>query len=172
MKNNDPTSEDDLRNLLQRRGLLSKLSGILRIGDLESAPRLPISHFFIIHLDRGPTDYDSGHWMLLMRADKNDYIIFDSYGIPVDNRIMKYLTKYAILDKDHNKKMLRTYMNTEDLQSLDTSLDSNQCGLYVISALEAIFKSKDYVKNFGRFLDSFKPDGGAFNARILYNKFA
>lgn len=165
---NDVSSDNELTSYVSQKKYKANFKGIKTLDELENAKSLKAGELFILHLSN-PRDPNSGHWELLMRSGKNSWICFESYGLPLDERISNYIERWGAIRKDNEAPLLEILQNSEDLQSLKA--DSNQCGMYVLMCLDNIFKSKNYNLNFANFLNSLEPNGGAKNRKKLRDHF-
>lgn len=85
--------------------------------------------FYILNLDssKGP----GTHFVLLYMCDKDVGIFYDSFGLPPDERILRYMKHY----RKHNVRNLGEVQDP----------DSEACGWYAIMIADMLLKGKSFV---------------------------
>ena len=183
-------SNVDLETYIKFRPYAKWFKGVIDVARLNRSLLPKYKEFYILLLRR---PNQPGHWMFIQRV-KFGWNIFDSYGLPMDERIFRWIEEYDHFyraEHDHCQIPFSSInRNVEDIQTfrpptssatardVPPGIDSNQCGSWCLFMLDAIFAHSKRgtvggspVTNFRTALLSLSPDGGVPNFHKLLAHF-
>jgi hypothetical protein len=174
-------SDSDISLYIKYQPYAKYFKGISEVSRLNRSMLPHYKEFYVLLLNK---EGQPGHWILLMRV-RGGWIIFDSYGLPLDERIQTYIKTYDHhyrVENDREEIPFCSWnMNVEDIQSLDGK-DSHQCGSWVLYVLDKIFApgagkhspvlGAAPIRNFKVTVNMLNPNGGLDNYKKLVAHFA
>ena len=136
-KRSNELTNHDIDMLMHSRGIKNYHGCFIK----DQLPRRLLDGFYIINLN------GSSHWTALCK-DKKKYYYFDSYGFVAPQDVEERIDNYIFSD--------------DDIQDYDAS----SCGFYCVEWCEALYKSKNKLKSYDKFIKQFK-DNTKLNDKIL-----
>lgn len=136
-KRSNELTNHDIDMLMHSRGIKNYHGCFIK----DQLPRRLLDGFYIINLN------GNSHWTALCK-DKKKYYYWDSYGFVAPDDVEQRIDNYIFSD--------------DDIQDYDAS----SCGFYCVEWCEALYKSKNKLKSYDKFIKQFK-DNTKLNDKIL-----
>jgi hypothetical protein len=127
LKKNNELTNHEIDSMMHSRGIRNYHGCFIK----DQLPMKLSDGFYIINLN------GSSHWTALCK-DKKKYYYWDSYGFVAPQEVEERIGNYIFSDTD-----IQDY-------------DASSCGFYCVEWCEALYKSKNKLKAYDKFIKQFK----------------